>query len=108
MSLVFFVAVGLESLTLRLRAAPAFGAMFDDFGGRDALPTWTRAWVYGAWPYFTFPALAAGVVGLAALSSGRAEPRRLLWFVAIGVALLVGNTGAALFAFYLPVFTLAG
>lgn len=104
---MFFVAIGIESLVLRLGVAPAFGAMFDDFGGRDTLPMWTRAWVYGAWPYLLFPAIAACMVGFALITRKRRGPGWPLAFAATGFVLFVANVMAALLAFYLPLFSLA-
>ncbi|MCB9592440.1 MAG: hypothetical protein H6719_06890 [Sandaracinaceae bacterium] len=75
--------------------------MFDDFGGRDALPGWTQAWVYGFSPYIVALLLGAVlVVGAARASS----PRSLATVVALGVALLAVTVGGAMSAFYLPMF----
>ncbi|MCA9605526.1 MAG: hypothetical protein KC619_08020 [Myxococcales bacterium] len=102
-AVVVFVLACVETAWIRFRMAPAFGAMFDDFGGRAALPAFTRAWVYGVSPY-------AAVLGLATLLlvgaavAGRTRPRGHVPVLLVGATLLVATLATAFFAFYLPLF----
>ncbi len=79
--------------------------MFDDFGGRDALSGWTRAWVYGVWPYVIALGLAGLLVIVAGVVGARGAPRRLIVLVLVaGAAVVVATLVGAFSAFYLPLF----
>ncbi len=103
-----FTLVTALVLYLRFRLAPAFGAMFADFGGDGALPRWTVAWTFGWSPYAVVEVLALAVLGFAARAHWRRDGRWLGATVAFGVVLWLATLGAALLAFYAPIFAIAG